>query len=157
MGISTFREILSFVISGIAHLGFKDRVWFVLCHFLVTAHAIFVQSSTSAWGLYFTSPIWINGKLWITVTGWIVTWSFPTAKYFQPWLWYAHWHHVMMWAEQAWCLLASWLVLVSIVLCLEDGRICFTDFDDRYASIGDNLRGPQILNIPNCHPPAKPI
>ena len=34
MGISTLSEILSFVISGIAHLGLKDRVWFVLCHFL---------------------------------------------------------------------------------------------------------------------------
>ena len=31
----------------IAHLGFKDRVWFELCCFLVTAHVIFVQSSTS--------------------------------------------------------------------------------------------------------------
>ena len=34
-------------------------------------------------------------------------------------------------------------------------RICFTDFDDRYPSIGVNLRGPQTLNIPNCDPPAK--
>ena len=36
--------------SVIAHLGFKDRVWFGLCQFLVTAHVIFVQSST--WGQY---------------------------------------------------------------------------------------------------------
>ena len=27
--------------------GFKDRVWFGLCNFLVTVHVIFVQSSTS--------------------------------------------------------------------------------------------------------------
>ena len=35
------------VISVIAPLGFKDRVWFGLCQFLVTAHVVFVQSSTS--------------------------------------------------------------------------------------------------------------
>ena len=45
-----FSEILSFVISVIASLGLKDRVWFGLCHFLVTAHVIFVQSSSSTWG-----------------------------------------------------------------------------------------------------------
>ena len=37
------------------------------------------------------------------------------------------------------CLLAS--LLVSIVLCLGDQSICFTDFDDRDPSIGVNLRG----------------
>ena len=31
MGTSTFSEILSFVISVIACLGFKDRVWFGHC------------------------------------------------------------------------------------------------------------------------------
>ena len=36
---------VSFVISVIASLGFKGRVWFGLCHFLVSAHVIFVQSS----------------------------------------------------------------------------------------------------------------
>ena len=46
-----------FVISVIARLGFKDRVWFGLCHFLVTANVIFAQSSTSTWGQYFTSPL----------------------------------------------------------------------------------------------------
>ena len=35
------------VISVIARLGFKDRIWFGLCNFLVTFHVIFVQSSTS--------------------------------------------------------------------------------------------------------------
>ena len=35
------------VISVIARLGFKDRVWFGLCNFLVTVHVIFVQSSIS--------------------------------------------------------------------------------------------------------------
>ena len=60
----------------------------------------------------------------------------------------------MLKAEQTWCLLASWLVLVSIVVCFGDQGICFTDFDDRYPSIGVNLRGPQILNIPNCDPSA---
>ena len=39
--------------SVIASLGFKDRVWFDLCHFLVTAHVIFVQSSSSTWGQCF--------------------------------------------------------------------------------------------------------
>ena len=42
-------------------------VWFGLCQFLDTAHVIFVQISTSTWGQYITSPIWINRKLWITV------------------------------------------------------------------------------------------
>ena len=42
-------------------------------------------------------------------------------------------------AEQAWCLLASWLV--SIVLCLGDQSICFTDFDDRDTSIGGQSKG----------------
>ena len=41
-GHPLFSEILSFVISVIARLGFKDRVWFGLCQFLVTAHVIFV-------------------------------------------------------------------------------------------------------------------
>ena len=41
---------MRFVISVIASLGFKDRVWFGLCHFLVTAYVIFVQSSSSTWG-----------------------------------------------------------------------------------------------------------
>ena len=58
-------------------------------------------------------------------------------------------------AKQAWCLLASWLV--SIVLCLGDQSICFTDFDHRDPSKGVNLRGPQTLNIPNCHPPPKSV
>ena len=35
------------VISVIARLGFKDRVWFGLCNFLVTVHVILVKSSTS--------------------------------------------------------------------------------------------------------------
>ena len=34
------------VISVIARLGFKDRVWFGLCNFQVTVHVILVQSST---------------------------------------------------------------------------------------------------------------
>ena len=58
-------------------------------------------------------------------------------------------------AKQACCLLASWLV--SIVLCLGDQSICFTDFDDRVPSIGVNLRGPQTLNIPSCDPPPKSV
>ena len=60
-------------------------------------------------------------------------------------------------AKQAWCLslLAPWLV--SIVLCLGDQSICFTDFDDRGPSIGVNLRGPQTLNIPSCAPPPKSV
>ena len=57
----------------------------------------------------------------------------------------------MLKAKQAWCLLASWLV--SIVLCLGDQRICFTDFDNRDPSIAVFLRGPQTLDIPNCDPP----
>ena len=35
------------VISFMARLGFRDKVWFGLCNFLVTVHVIFVQSSTS--------------------------------------------------------------------------------------------------------------
>ena len=35
------------VISVMTRLGFKDKVWFGLCNFLVTVHVIFVQSSTS--------------------------------------------------------------------------------------------------------------
>ena len=58
-------------------------------------------------------------------------------------------------AKQTWCLLVSWLV--SIVLCLGDQSICFTDFDDRDPSIGVNLRGPQTLNIPSCDPPPKSV
>ena len=58
-------------------------------------------------------------------------------------------------AKQAWCLLASWLV--SIVLCLGDQSIYFTDFDDRDPSIGVNLRDPQTLNIPSCDPPPKSV
>ena len=58
-------------------------------------------------------------------------------------------------AKQAWCLLASWLV--SIVLCLGDQIICFTDFDDRDPSIGVNLRGPQTLNIPSYDPTPKSV
>ena len=54
-------------------------------------------------------------------------------------------------SKQAWCLLASWLI--SIVLCLHDQSICFTDYDNRDLSIGVNLRGPPTLNIPNCDPP----
>ena len=61
----------------------------------------------------------------------------------------------MLKAKQACCLLASWLL--SIVLSLGDQSLCFTDFDDRDPSIGDNLRGPQILNIPNCDPPPKSV
>ena len=59
----------------------------------------------------------------------------------------------MLTAKQALCLLASWLV--SIVLCLGDQSICFSDFDNRNPSIGVNLRGPQALNIPNCNPQPK--
>ena len=59
----------------------------------------------------------------------------------------------MLTAKQALCLLASWLV--SIVLCLGDQSICFSDFDNRKPSIGVNLRGPQALNIPNCNPQPK--
>ena len=44
---------------------------------------------------------------------------------------------------------------VSIVLCLGDQSICFTDHDDRDPSIGVNLRGPQTLNIPNYDPSPK--
>ena len=58
-------------------------------------------------------------------------------------------------AKQAWCLLTSWLV--SIVLCLGDQSICFTDFDERDPSIGVNLMGPQTLNIPSCDPPPKSV
>ena len=58
-------------------------------------------------------------------------------------------------AKQAWCLLASWLV--SIVLCLGDQSVCFTDIDDRDPSIGVSLRGPQTLNIPSCDPPPKSV
>ena len=56
-------------------------------------------------------------------------------------------------AKEAWCLLASWLVI--IVLCLGDQSICFSDFDNRDPSIGVNLGGPQALNIPNCNPQPK--
>ena len=58
-------------------------------------------------------------------------------------------------AKQAWCLLAS--CLVSIVLCLGDQSICFTDFYDRDPSTGVNLRGPQTLNIPSCDPLPKSV
>ena len=58
-------------------------------------------------------------------------------------------------AKQAWCLVAS--CLVSIVLCIGDQSICFTDFDDRNPSIGVNLRGPQTFNIPSCDPPPKSV
>ena len=58
-------------------------------------------------------------------------------------------------AKQAWCHLASWLV--SIVLCLGDQSICFTDFDDRDLSIEANLRGPQALNFPRCDPRPKSV
>ena len=61
----------------------------------------------------------------------------------------------MLKAKQACCLLASWLL--SIVLCLGDQNLCFTDFYDRDPSIGVNLRGPQILNTPNCDPPPKSV
>ena len=127
--------------SVIASLGFKDRVWFGLCHFLVTAQVIVVQSSSSTWGQYFTSPIWINRKLWITVTGWMATWSFLTAKYFQPWLWFASWHHVMLKAKHAWCLLAS--RLLSFVFFLADQSICFTEFEidiHQWGSIWGDLK-----------------
>ena len=61
--ISTlFSEILSFVISVIAHLGIKDVVRFGLCHFLVPAYVIYVPSSISTWGQYFTTPMPINGN-----------------------------------------------------------------------------------------------
>ena len=49
----------------------------------------------------------------------------------------------------------SWLV--SIVLCLGDQSICFTNFGNRDPSIEVNLRGPQALNIPSCDPPPKPV
>ena len=58
-------------------------------------------------------------------------------------------------AKHTWCLLASWLV--SILLCLGDQSICFTNFDDRDPSIGVNLRGPQVLNIPSCDPTQKSV
>ena len=58
-------------------------------------------------------------------------------------------------AKQALCLLAS--CLVSIVSCLGDQSICFTDFYDRDLSIGVNLRGPQTLNIPSCDPLPKSV
>ena len=61
----------------------------------------------------------------------------------------------MLTAKQALCLLAS--CLVSIVLCLGDQSICFSDFDNRNLSIGVNLRGPQALNIPNCNPQSKNV
>ena len=51
---------------------------------------------------------------------------------------------MMLKAKQAWRLLASWLV--SIVLCLGDQSICFTDFDDRHPSIVVNLTGPKTLH-----------
>ena len=70
-------------------------------------------------------------------------------------VWYASWHHVMLTAKQALCLLASWLVY--IVVCLGDQSICFSDFDSRHPSIGVNLRGPQALNIPNCNPQPKNV
>ena len=57
--------------------------------------------------------------------------------------------------KQALCLLVSWLV--SIVFCLGDQSICFTDFDDRDPSIGVNLRSPQTRNIPSCDPPPKSV
>ena len=40
---------LLLIYQFIARLGFKDMIRFELCHFLVTAHVIFVQSSTSTW------------------------------------------------------------------------------------------------------------
>ena len=43
---------------------------------------------------------------------------------------------MMLTAKQALCLLAS--CLVSIVLCLGDQSICFSDFDNRNPSIGVN-------------------
>ena len=47
-GISlSYSLLFIIVISVIARLGFKDRVWFGLCNFLVTVHVILVQSSTS--------------------------------------------------------------------------------------------------------------
>ena len=88
---------------------------------------LFFSCSTNTWGQHHTSPIQINVKVWITVTGWMAKYnilyplSFHTANYFQ--LWYGiSWHHVMLKAKQAWCLLASWLL--SIVLCFGNQSIC---------------------------------
>ena len=54
-----FSEIVSFVIiSVIACLGFKDMVWFGLCHFLVTAHVILFKAVPVPGGNI--SLLWIN-------------------------------------------------------------------------------------------------
>ena len=117
----------------------------------VTAHVIFVQSSTSTCWQNFSSLIWINRKLWITVTGWMATWSFLTAKYFQPWLSYASWHHLLN--RHGVFLRLGWYLLCCVLVI----KVCFTDFDDRDLSIGVYLRGPQTLNIPSYDPPPKSV
>ena len=60
---------------------------------------------------------------------------FPHNKIFSALIMvYASWHHVMLKAKQALCLIASWLV--SFMLCLGDQSICFADFYDRHPSMG---------------------
>ena len=75
----------------------------------------------------------------------IISWSFNTAKYFQPWYGIS-WHHVMLKAKPAWCLLASWLL--SIVLCF--GNQSTNVFVKQILTVDHNLEyeGHLISNQP---------
>ena len=77
---------------------FKDRVWFGLCHFLVIAHVIFFHAVPVP-GDNITPPLYKSTKSFESLlqAEWqqIISWSFHTAKYFQPW-YDISWHHVML-------------------------------------------------------------
>ena len=92
----------------------------------------------SRWALVISSSLQLTSKQWIItqqftaradlfLAEWqqIISWSFHTAKYVQPWLGLS-WHHVMLKAKLAWCLLASWLLRLDwrLVLCFGNTRIC---------------------------------
>ena len=112
----------------------------------------FIPCSASTWGNYYTSPIQINGKLWITATGWMATDSmliFPHSKYVQPWYGISS-HHVMLKAKQAWCLLAFWLFsIVNKVTKVFVKQILVVDHNLEYLEIEDSLDWPLLMD--SCH------
>ena len=151
--IPDHTHYLLFEYQFIALFGFKDRVWFELCHFLVTLFLVtFVQSSTRDLVTKFLFHYMNQQKVVNHCNRLNGNLIFPNSKIFSALIMVCK---LTSCAKQAWCLLASWLI--SIALCLGDQSICFTDFDDKGPSIGVNLRGHQTLNIPSCDPPPKSV
>ena len=116
----------------IARLGFKERVWFEFCHFLVTAH-VFLFKVVPVPGDKISLPLYESTESCESLLQ--VEWQsdLPHSKIFSALIMVCK---LTSCAEKAWCLLAS--LLVSIVLCLGDQSICFTGSINRGQSKGSS-------------------